>query len=222
MITIKKKHNINDEYFIKLLNQFNNVIRFSYNRRIKDNITSLSSLESIVKSTMKNIDLLDASWIKCAVKKAFELQTENKLYFGGKSNFFKRKYDKIDSLNKNMPLEMRGSKSDQNGNRKGKLKDGNFILKPSKGIEYNIELKLSNNEKKLLQIIESQSNIHENYFNFEINETYIWISFNEPIIYKHTFKKNRILGIDLNPNWIALSIIDNGSKEIYKELIDLR
>ena len=221
MITIKKKHNINNEILIELIKQFNNVVRFSYNRRVKDNISSLSDMEKIVKSSMNNIHL-DASWIKCAVKKSFELQTEKKLYFGGKSNFFKRKYKKIDILDKSLPLEMRGSKSDPNGNRKAKLKDGNFIFKPSKGIEFNIELKLSNNEKKLLEIIELQSNNNQNYFNFEINKDYIWISFNEPILKKHEYKQDRYLGIDLNPNWLAISIMDNGIKEIYKELIDLR
>jgi len=86
MITIKKRHYIEDEYFIKILKQYNSVVRFSYNRRIKDKIEKLSELEQLIKSSMKNIDLLDASWIKCAVKKSVELQTDTKLYFGGKKD----------------------------------------------------------------------------------------------------------------------------------------
>ena len=221
MITIKKKHNINSSEFIELLNKFNNVVRFSYNRRIKDNITNLSELEKIVKTTMLNIDCLDSSWIKCAVKKASELQIDNKLYFGGKSNFFKRKYKKIDELNKLLPMEMRGSSNDK-GNRKAKLNNNIFIFKPYKGLEFEIKLDLSKNERKFLNIIENEAKEGKNYFNFEINEDYIWISFNEPILYKHEFKKDRYLGIDLNPNWVALSIMDKGKIEIYKELIDLR
>ena len=92
MITIKKRHNLNDVLFIELINKYNNVVRYSYNRRIKDKITKLSDLERNVKDNMLNIDCLDASWIKCAVKKSTELQTDKKLYFGGKSNFFKRKF----------------------------------------------------------------------------------------------------------------------------------
>lgn len=222
MITLKKRHNIEDEYFIKLLKQYNSVVRFSYNRRIKDKIEKLSELEQIVKSSMKNIDLLDASWIKCAVKKSVELQTDNKLYFGGKKNFFNRKYKKTNSLDKTIPMEMRGSTSDAGGNRKSKLKDLTFSFRPTKGVKYDIELKLSKNEKQLLQIIEEQSNRNQNYFNFEIDKDFVWISFNEPVLVKHKFKPNRILGIDLNPNWLAVSIMDKGTKEIYKELIDLR
>ena len=221
MITIKKRHNIQGPIFDQLLKKYNNVVRYSYNRIIKDGITKLSDLEKYVKSNMNNIDCLDASWIKTAVKKSTEIQIDNKLYFGGKKNFFKRKFGKINKYNKDVPMEMRGSSNDR-GNRKAKLSDNNFIFKPYKGIEFNIELKLSKNEKRMLKIIEEESKLSKNYFNFEINNEYVWISFNEPVMEKHNFKKDRYLGIDLNPNWIAISVMDRGIKEVYKELIDLR
>jgi IS605 OrfB family transposase len=220
MITIKKKHNIDDDYFLNLLNKYNNVIRFSYNRIIKDKITKYSELERIVKDKMLNIECLDASWIKSAVKKSTELQTETKLYFGGKNNFFKRKYKKIDLLDKNFPIEMRGSSNDK-GNRKASLVSNKFIFKPVKGIKYEIDLKLSKNENKMLSIIEDESKLYKNYFNFKIDKQYIYISFNEPILNIYKSKNNRYLGIDLNPNWIALSIQDI-DKEVFKEIIDLK
>lgn len=220
MITIKKQHNLDSPEIFKLLNSFNNVVRFSYNRRVKDGVNKLSDLEKLAKS-MNNIDELDASWIKCAVKKSTELQTNKKLYFGGKSAFFKRKFNKIKYLDKNVPLEMRGSCNDK-GNRKASIIDNKFIFKPYKGARFEIELKLSKNEFKMLSIIQEESKLGKNYFNFEINNKFIWISFNEPVVYKHFFKKDRYLGIDLNPNWIALSIMDNGNKETFKEIIDLR
>jgi len=221
MITIKKQHNIDDPKFIELLNKFNNVVRYSYNRKVKDSITKLSDLENHVKSNMNNIDCIDASWIKAAVKKSTELQTEKKLYFGSKSKFFKRKFHKINNYNKDLPIEMRGSSNDK-GNRKAKLDGNTFIFKPYKGLEFSIELKLSGNEKRMLNIIQEESKLSKNYFNFEINEKYVWISFNEPVMEKHNFKKDRYLGIDLNPNWIAISIMDKGKEEVYRELIDLR
>ena len=45
------------------------------------------------------VNNLDASWIKAAVKKSTELNSDKKLYFGGKGKFFKRKYKKIEKLN---------------------------------------------------------------------------------------------------------------------------
>jgi len=220
MVTIKKKHNINDPKFLELLTKFNNVVRYAYNRRVKDGISKLSEMEQHVKLNMMNIECLDASWIKDAVKKATELNTDKKLYFGGKSNFFKKKFGKKVDFNKNSPMEMRGSSNDK-GNRKAKLIDNKFIFKPNKGLEFEIELKLSRNERRMLNIIQEESKLSRNYFNFEINEEYLWISFNEPVMESHTFKKGRYLGIDLNPNWIAISIMDNGITEVYKELIDL-
>lgn len=107
MITIKRKHNLDNLVFKELIDKYNNVIRYSYNRRLKDGITKLSELEKFVKSNMNNIGCLDASWIKCAVKTSSELNIDNKLYFGGKKNFFKRKFKKIESYNKDFPLGMR-------------------------------------------------------------------------------------------------------------------
>lgn len=221
MITIKKPHNLDNPEFIQLLNKFNNVVRYSYNRRVKENISKLSDLEKHVKSNMNNIECLDASWIKAAVKKSTELNTDKKLYFGGKSNFFKRKFNKLTNYSKNLPMEMRGSSNDK-GNRKARLNGNLFHFKPFKGLDFTIELKLSKNEQRMLNIIEEESKLSKNYFNFEINDKFIWISFNEPSLYSHDFKKDRYLGIDLNPNWIAISIMDNGTQEVYKELIDLR
>ena len=221
MIVIKKSHNIQDPVFLELLSKFNNVIRYSYNRRVKDHITKQSELEKLVKSSMKNIECLDASWIKEAVKKSTELTTDRKLYFGGKSSFLKRKYKKVDKLDKNMPLEMRGSCLDK-GNRKAKLIGNIFVFKPSKGLEFHIPLNLSKNERQMLDIIQEESKLSKNYFNFKISKEEICISFNEPVLCEHEFKKSRYLGVDLNPNWIAISIMDSGTKEVYKELIDLR
>jgi hypothetical protein len=221
MIVIKKSHNIQDPVFLEFLYKFNNVVRFSYNRIVKNKITKQSDLEKLVKIQMKNIDILDASWIKAAVKKSTELQVDSKLYFGGKSKFFKRKYKKTQELDKNMPLEMRGSCLDK-GNRKAKISGSTFIFKPFKGLEFHIPLNLSKNERRMLSVIEEESKQGKNYFNFKISKEEICISFNEPVLCQHEFKKSRFLGFDLNPNWIAISTMDCGIKEVFKELIDLR
>jgi len=181
VITIKKKHSITDKYFLDLLDQYNNVIRFSYNRIIKDGITKQSDLEHVVKDTMSNIDCLDASWIKCAVKQATDLQRDKKMYFGGKNNFFKRKYNKIESYDKNSPIEMRGSCNDK-GNRKADLVDNKFIFKPKKGVKFEIDMILSKKEAKMLSIIEEESKLGKNYFNFKIDKEHVYISFEEPVL----------------------------------------
>ena len=228
MITIKKRHNSFNNQVI--INQFSSVVRFAYNRRIKDNLSKHSDVEKVVKSSMNNIDELDASWIKSAVKKAFDLQIETKLYFGGKSNFFKSKFHKKNNFKeqRNFPLEIRGSSSDK-GNRKATLciQENKIIFKPKKGLSYNITLNLSKNEKEMLFSLQELCKEKKAFFNLKINEEFIWITFDETKldIYKKERKiiKNRVLGIDLNPNYIAISICDFGkeTKILYREICSL-
>ena len=221
MTTIKKKHNIVDERLILLINKYNNVVRYAYNRIIKDNITELSKLEQYVKTNMKHIDELDASWIKAAVKKATELDTEEKLYFGGKKQYFEHKYKKsTETYNRNIPLFIRGSSMDR-GNRKAILKSNILTFKPNRNISFDIELKLSKNQTKLLNAIKQEISEGRNYFNIGIDETYVYISFNAPQLEDTKYREDRYLGIDLNPNWIAVSILDKGKSEVFKEIIDI-
>lgn len=228
MITIKKQHSNFDNQL--MINQFSSVVRFAYNRRKKDNVNSQSELEKVVKSSMNNIHELDASLIKCAVKKAIDLPIDEKVYFGGKSNFFKSKYHKKNSYkeNKNFPLEIRGSSSDK-GNRKATLciEENKIIFKPKKGLSYDIPLHLSKKEKEMLFSLQNDCKEKKSFFNLKISEKFIWITFDETKIecYKkeRVIKKDRVLGIDLNPNYIAISICDfkGETKIIYKEIISL-
>ena len=223
MITIKKPHNIyNNSLLNSLINQYSNIVRFSYNRKVKDGIINKNQLEQTVKQQMNNIDL-DASWIKAGVKKADEIKVDGKLYFGGKKSFFKRKYHKINSYDKSIPLDIQGETNGRKGNRKANLdiENNQLIFKPFRGEKINIPLKLSKNEKQLLSVIQERCENNEDYFNIKIDSKFVYISFNEPNIYQHNYKKNRFLGIDLNPNYIALSIMDK-NKEVYKEIIDLK
>ena len=85
------------------LTQYNKVLRFAYNR-FNDNPTlSKGDVEKIVKSTMKNIDLLDFSMKRCAIYKASYMPNK-KAIFGSKF-LFKRmknhlKVDKQEWLDK--------------------------------------------------------------------------------------------------------------------------
>lgn len=224
MITVKKKQSVfKNKRFIE---QYSNVVRYSYNRIIKDGILKASELEKKVKTSMNNIELLDASWIKAAVKKSLELHREEKVYFGGKKQFFDRKYNKIQSYSKDIPVDMRGETG--RGNRKAELDllNNQVIFKPKCGVKYYIPLKLSKNEKDNLYQIQLLCEKGEGYFNFKISEENVWISFEETLISKKTplYKEDRILGIDVNPNYIGICIMDINSTqtEVYKEILDLR
>lgn len=175
MITYKFKiqNQINIDNY---LNQYNNILRYSYNR-FKDNTDiTLSQVESSVKSTMNHIDLMDASLIKIAVNNAKSLKGKDYVIFGGKLNFFKRKYQKITKeeykLYKNKPIQLRGSSSDNNGNRKAKLniiEDNSIIIKFNKNEHIKIQLpKLYNHRKQDLQLLQTLCEQNKSFFTIEL------------------------------------------------------
>ena len=241
MLTIKCK--IQNKIDISdYLKQYNNVLRFAYNRFQDETDLSLSQCENAVKSIMKNIDLIDASLIKCAVGKANSIQDE-KILFGSKKEFKKLKYKKKTASNEtwkskrnNRPILLRGSSSDSNGNRKALLNiidENSIILKLNKKTHINIQLpRLSKNQKNLLYKLQTKCEVGEANFSLEVNNDYVCIIFDELSV-KEQLKditkpqiKNRILSFDMNPNSIGLTVSDwlseDNKKIIHKEIIDLK
>jgi hypothetical protein len=139
---IQNKINIDD-----YIRQFNNVIRFSYNRFQENSKLSLSQVEKIVKQKMNNIDLIDSSLIKVAVNKSKGKHNKKNIIFGGKGNFIKRIKNLISKEDwkslKNSPIELRGSKADNKGNRKAELniiEDNYILIKFNKKTHFKIQL----------------------------------------------------------------------------------
>jgi len=218
------------------LDQYNNVLRFAYNRFQKNTGIRQPEVEKAVKDTMKNVELLDASLIKMAVSEAKNLKKE-RIVFGGLSNFKRRKYNKITKeewlKRRNVPMFLRGSSCDTNGNRKAKLEiieNNQVILKMNKKTHITIQLpKLSKKQKEYLGKLQTLCENNEACFSLKIDEEFIRISFDEKYLRspeERNIIENRILSFDLNPNYIGLSVIDWRSDDdktvVYREIIDLR
>lgn len=111
MITIKLP--IDEIDITTYQKQYNNIVRFAYNR-YQENKTQ-SQIEKQVKTTMNNIELMDASLIKSAVDNAKNLKQE-KVIFGGKNNWQeynnKSKTKQEYQAKKLRPISVRGSKLD--------------------------------------------------------------------------------------------------------------
>ena len=108
MITIKLKliESINVNAYMK---QYTNVCHFAYNRLFEGK--SITQTEKFIKSTMNNIELIDASFIKVAVNEMTGLINESKkckrktVIFGGKNNWSLYNKGKIIRLCKEALLE---------------------------------------------------------------------------------------------------------------------
>lgn len=234
MITYKFKiqNHINIDDYIR---QFNNVIRFAYNRFQENKRLSLSDVEKIVKSKMNNIEILDASLIKVAVNKAKSIKKEN-IIFGGKHNFFRRIKNLITKEEwleyKNKPLMLRGSSCDNKGNRKAELnivEDNSILVKLNKTTHFNIQLpRLNKKQKLLLSRLQLLCENNKGCFSLELNNNFVYIIFDERLVredVRRNIIKDRILSFDLNPNYVGLSVVDwldDDKKIIHKEIIDIK
>lgn len=226
MITYKFVSNTSQLFNIS--KQYNSVKRVAYNIMKKDNLIKLSTVESICKN-LNNIDQLDASFIKLAVNEAKSLKKKNKVIFA-RNDFlnlkFKRNgFSKSNYLKtKNSTMLIRGSKSDPKGNRKATLDINNdqIIFKPKRGINYNLKLiGMSDKRKKILLELQSLCESNKGYFTLGISNGYVSITFDDSFIKKDnsTKRSERILSIDLNPNFIGLVVMES-NKIIHKEIID--
>ena len=213
-----------------LLRQYNSVVRFAYNRWQENISYSLAEVCKLVKTTMRNIDLLDVSLIQMAVNQAKNLRKKSKVIFGSVTEFNKLKYKKSNAnkdvylAKRNASMLLRGSKSDNNGNRKAELDFANnqVIVKISKNFHVAIPVRFSKKQKAELEYLETKCKNKEAYFNLIINQKSIGISFDLNLLAQKqaSFVSGRVLAFDSNPNYLGV-VIKQGTNLIHKEIINL-
>ncbi len=224
MITIKIKYNIDNQSDKLLLNnyikQYNSVYHVAFNnlqKGIKNKLEELSKLN--------NIYLLDSWFIQSAnyeAKYLYNLVKDKKIIFGGRKNYFQRLKGLISKeqfkQNKLVPLcsygEKKSGTKSVHGNRKFKLSvDLSYInLKLNKQkIIIHLPNKLHNNIKQQLKTIYKHQLLDDIPITYKIDNDYVYIQVDD-IIFKNNIKneqiQNRIISIDMNPNYIGWSIID--------------
>lgn len=228
MITIKIY--TDTSLLLDICKKYNSVLRSAYCLMRKNPSYKNSVIESTIKS--KKITTLDSSLIKLAVNQAKSLKGKHNVVFGNNTLFNKLKYQKGDQNTKALwqasrsyGMLLRGSKCDPNGNRKAELDIANnkILIKISKDEHYELKLNLNDRLRAKLTRLQTLCRTNQTYFTLQINDGYVCIIFDEKILAnpKTSVVKNRILSIDLNPNYIGLVICDK-HKTLYKEIIDFR
>ena len=192
---------------------YNSFIR-KYKEHIDEKEYSLNKLEGklhIKKITQKTYKKL---------KK--KISSDLTLIFGGKQNFYDRNNNKISKetflKNRLQPLYYIGEKL-KKGNRCFDFNyDFTVTYKPSRNEHYNLELFYGDNQKRILDRIINLSNECKLTVSIKLDESYIYISYDESELedIKLNPIKNRVLGIDMNPNYIGVSIVDWKSSSEYK------
>ena len=206
------------------------IVRYCFNR-LQDGKVYKEIYQDItekfdINCHLKNSSLRNAQGI-------FKLNKDKKVYFG-KFLKFKRGLISKDELkdSRNTGIISEGE-INQKGNRLFKIdvENNKFIYKRACKEHYDLKIveKLSDKRKTILGKIQMLMSEKKIPITFRLKKDHIYLSYAETVVEKEKqFKdlfKNRVLGIDLNPDYFGISIIEFNHQDkyrvIYKEVIDL-
>ena len=231
MITIKLKLE-NEIDILKEQRSFNSVVRLAFNR-YQDGYS-----EKEIRAYLKDkFEGLNSWFVQCGIKvgqQLFQKHKEKKIIFGGKYNlrqYLKKLISKDEfKANRLLPITIQGEQ----------LHKGNRLF--NFDFENNqLEFKLSRNDHRILSykvphkkirnnLIRLQELIDNKQISVTVNLTIenVHLTFDESKIVDCNFKnlkKNRVLGIDMNPNYIGMSVLefdeDDDFKVLSKQVFDL-
>ena len=232
---------ITNEIDNELLNTqkvFNNMVRYGYNRLIDNKQLKEKDLRKLINETFKQ-----PSWLtQCAIKDAIYLFKSNKatgfktVIFGGFKNLkdylLHKKSKEQYKLDKLLPITFQGEMLNH-GNRMFNFNFSNneVIYKANRKQHHNLTYKQPRkNILRDLYQLQELSKQKKIVITVKLNivTKKLYIIFDESKLqyekYKD-FKNNRIIGIDLNPNTIGLSILEFDKNDtekfnvLYKEVI---
>ena len=194
------------------IKQYSSVQHFVYNR-IQEG-KSQKDIKQQIK-LLNNVDLLDSWFVQCSF---YDIPKKQKIIFGGKKNYFQRLKNNISKkefkqkrLSSIYSIGEVVNKSVK-GNRKFHIEQDleNIIFKPNKLTKINLQLIGLNKRKQILSKLYQKQERKEIKIAYKLDLEYIYIIFEETDIYNYETKfiRNRVLALDLNPNYIGWSIVD--------------
>ena len=217
IITLKIKYaSEENDFILSCIKDYNKILKFTYNRMIKENITFTKELTT--KQKLLNNTFLDSHFKNSAIIEAKGIvdTKQEHICFGHKAykQYCKGKITKEElDIQKLVPIYSVGE-SLQKANRKFRIiNNTEIIFQPNK--KKHVKLTLTNykhynkylNKLKELQVT-YKLDLHYIYISFDINKVY------PPKEYYSV--KNRIIAVDLNPNYIGYSVIDWKDDNTYR------
>ena len=202
------------------MNQYSSVQHFIYNR-FADGFSQKQIKEQI--KNLNNIQLMNSWFIQCAF---YDIPQKEKIIFGGKKNYFDRLKGKITKeqfkLNKLSSIYSIGEIVNKSvmSNRFFHLEQdlSSIIFKPNKETKIQLNLIGVGNRISILKKLYQKQENKEIKIGYKLDLNYVYICFEETDIQKFETKqiKNRVLSLDLNPNYIGWSIVDWKSESEFK------
>ena len=194
------------------MKQYSSVQHFIYNRFVDG--FSQKQIKDQIKS-LNNIQLMNSWFIQCAF---YDIPQKEKVIFGGKKNYFDRlkgkitkeqfKIKRLSSIYSIGEIVNKSVKSNRFFHLEQDL--GSIIFKPNKATRIQINLIGVGNRISILKKLYQKQENKEIKIGYKLDLNYVYICFEETDIQKFETNqiKNRILALDLNPNYIGWSIVD--------------
>lgn len=207
--------------------------RFVFNRLLekKTKVEINAELKEKFKcnSFLRNSEIIDGS----VTFDGFKKRKCDKLYFGQFKRFQKGLITKEEYKNSRNTGIYSVGEANQKGNRlfKVDVQNTKIVYKRACKEHYDliIDEKLNSRRKALLSNIQSLMEEKKTPITFKVKNNYMYLTYDEKVVEKEKqfkdLKNNRVLGIDLNPNYFGISVIefkeDDSFKILYKEAIDV-
>ena len=225
-LTISNKIDVLDDMRI-----FSSIVRVAFNR-FQDGME-----EKEVRSYC-NARFAHNSWfIQSAIKEAaamYKLNGSKHILFGGKNNlrqYMRGLIAKASFKYRRMfPIGIQGEKRCK-GNRLFSFDLGNqrLIYKPSKKRHVEIKfLPMKKNIANELSLVQELAKQNKITVSVKMSDKYVWLAYDETLIRDERYKKlqsRRLLGIDMNPNYIGMSVIEFNKNDeftvLHKQVFDL-
>ena len=224
MTTVKLKLD-NEIDVLKEQRSFNNVVRLSFNR-FQDGFK-----EKEIRAYLRDkFDSLNCWFVQCGIKvgqQLFHKHKQTKIIFGGKYNlkrYLKKQISKDEfKENRMLPINIQGQQLHK-GNRLFNFDFENNQLEfklsrtNHRTLKYKVpHKKIRNNLARLQELIDNK----QISVTVSLTKSDIYLTFDESKITDCNFKdlkRNRVLGIDMNPNYIGVSILEFDEKDNFKIL----
>lgn len=220
-LTLKIKYSCLDSESViihNILEAYNPVLRFTFNRVEENSKLTTKELSEIQTKYEHKADIIGSHLLNSMqyqAKAMFDAKGDKPVIFGGRKNFIRRCQQKITKEEwqelRLVPIYSVGE-ANQKGNRLFRILNVTTILfKPNKDTHINLNLKSvgKNNIRKLRRLIELQ-NQKAIPLTYQLDMEYVYITYDNSIFenYEYSLKTNRVIAIDLNPNYIGWSVVD--------------
>ena len=232
MITLKLPYkSTNMSEIAEYQRQYSLCLRFLYNRLYDSKGVMKEKELRQFQSKLNNIENIGCWLFQSAIREAIQIYNtyeDRKIVFGTKKALIARNKNKISKeeyKSKRLRSIYSIGEASKHGNRHFRIvSDSKIVFQPNRNTK--IELNLAYKDSKLSKLFALQQE-NKIALTYTLNANFVCITYDEKELenYNHIKVENRVLALDLNPNWIGLSIVDWKSSSkyeiIYSKTFDL-